>query len=279
MSCSSATTTSAERLGMLGSVFAKWLWDARRSVLGWTLAIAVVGGFYTAMWPTVNSPELQATLDSYPQALLEAINFIEISTAAGYLSASVYGLIVAVLLVVYAVSAGTRTIASDEVAGTLDLILAQPVSRSRLALQRFASFLLSVVIIVGALWLVMLALAGPAQLDGISVGQFAAMHLHLVLFGAFFGAVTYAAGAATGRKSWAIGSGAGLAVIGYATNGIIPQAEGWEWVRNLSPFHWLNGNNPLHTGVQIGDAFLMLALTAALIAAGTWIFNRRDVAV
>ena len=264
---------------MLRSVFTKWLWDARRSVLGWSLAIVLVGGGYTAFWPTVNNPELLAALDSYPRALLEAINYTDITTAAGYLNATVYGLIVAVLLVVYSVSAGTRTIAGDEEAGRLDLILAHPVNRSQLALQRFASFLVSVVIIVGALWLAMLALVGPAQLEGISIAQFGAMHAHLILFAAFFGALAYAAGAATGRKSLAVTIGGGGAVLGYIANGIIPQVEGLEWVQNLSPFHWLNGDNPLRTGVQIGDALLMLGLAAVLVLAGTWVFNRRDVAV
>ena len=55
--------------------------------------------------------------------------------------------------------------------------------------------------------------------------------------------------------------------------------EGLEWVQNLSPFHWLNGDNSLLTGVQIGDAFLMLGLAAVLVLAGTWVFNRRDVAM
>ncbi|MFQ5966552.1 MAG: ABC transporter permease subunit [Acidimicrobiia bacterium] len=264
---------------MLGSVFGKWLWDGRRSLLGWSLAIVLVGGFYAAFWPTVDSPELQAALESYPQALLEAINYTDISTAAGYLNASVYGLIVAVLLLIYAISAGTRTISGDEVAGRLDLILAHPVSRSSVALQRFASFLFSVVIILFALWLAMLALVGPARLDGISVGQFGAMHLHLVLFGALFGAVAYAVGGATGRKSLAIAVATGVAVLGYAANGVIPQVEGMEWVRNLSPFHWLNADNPLQTGVHIGHGFLMLGLTAVLVGLGTWIFNHRDIAV
>ena len=103
---------------------------------------------------------------------------------------------------------------------------------------------------VGALWLAILALVGPAQLKGISVGQFGAMHVHLILFAAFLGALAYAVGAATGRKSLAIGLGVGLAVLGYIANGIIPQSEGLGWVRNLSPFQWLNGDHPLRSGVQ-----------------------------
>ena len=224
-------------------------------------------------------PDIQELFESYPQALREFLNFDDISTAAGYLTASVYGLIVAVLLVVYAVSAGTRTIAGDEEAGTLDLIVAHPVSRAGLALQRFASFLVSVVIIAAVFWLGMLALIIPAQLEDISIGRLAAMHVHLVLFAAFFGAVTFAVGAATGRKSLALGMGSGVGVLGYVANGIIPQVDGLEWVENLSPFHWLIGGDPLRNGLQTGACLLMLGLVVVLLAAGSSAFSGRDITV
>lgn len=264
---------------MLRNVFTKWLWDARRSVFAWTLAIVAVGGGYAAFWPTINTPGIQEALESYPQGLLEALNYDDLSTAAGYLTASVYGLIVAVLLVVYAVSAGTRIIAGDEEAGTLDLIAAHPVSRPGLALQRFGSFLVSVVIIAVVFWLAMLALIVPAQLDDISIEGFTAMHVHLVLFAAFFGAVTFAVGAATGRKSLALGIGSGVGVLGYVANGIIPQVDGLKWVENLSPFHWLTGGVPLRNGLQTGDCLLMLGLVGVFVAWGSWEFSRRDIAV
>lgn len=263
---------------MLRSVFTKWLWDARRSLLGWTLAIVLVGGGYAAFWPTIDTPEIQDALESYPKGLLEALNYDDISTPAGYLTASVYGLVVAVLMVVYAVSAGTRTIAGDEEAGTLDLIAAHPVSRAGLALQRFASFLVSVVIIAAAFWLGMLALIVPAQLEDISIARFAAMHVHLVLFVAFFGALSYAVGAATGRKALAIGVGSAAAVLGYFANGIIPLVDGLEWVENLSPFHWFTGGDPLRNGIQAADCLLMLGLVTILVGWGTWAFGRRDIA-
>ncbi len=263
---------------MLRNSFTKWLWDARRSVLGWALAIAVVGGGYAAFWPTVDTPELSAALASYPEALLEAINYSDIASPAGYVNSTV-GLVVAALMVVYGVAGGTRTVAGDEEAGTLDLVLAHPLSRARLALERFASFLVSVGIISLALFLAMLALKGPARLEGISVGQFAALHLHLVLFGALFGSLAFAVGAATGRKAPALAVGAGAAVLGFIANGIISQVQGLEWVKGFSPFNWLNGNNPLRNGVDGADALLMLGLTVVLVGAGTWAFGRRDVAV
>jgi len=170
-------------------------------------------------------------------------------------------------------------LAGDEEVGTLDLILAHPVSRTRLALQRFAAFLVSIVLIGVVLGVVLLALAGPAQLEGIGLGDFAAMHLHLTLFAGLFGSLAYAVGAATGRRGLAIGTGAGIAVFGFAANGILPQVEGLEWIKGYSPFNWLNGGAPLRNGVQTGNVLIMAGLTVVLVAVGTWAFNRRDVAV
>jgi ABC-2 type transport system permease protein len=264
---------------MLRNSFTKWLWDHRRSILGWTAALAGLGGMYAAFWTTIDNPAMREALANYPEEIMEALNYTDIATAAGYLNATVYGLVVGILLTVYAISAGTKTIAGDEELGTLDLILAHPISRARLALQRFGAVATTIVIMSVGLLLVLLIIQGPAQLEGISIGDFAAMHIHLLLFGVLYAAVAYAVGAATGRKSLAVGVGAGVVVFGFAANGILNQVDGMEWIEDFSPFEWLNGGTPLESGVQWLDASVMIGLSLLLVAAGTWAFTRRDVAV
>jgi ABC-2 type transport system permease protein len=262
-----------------GTPFAKWLWDNRRSVVGWSLAIAAVGGTYAAFWPTIDDPDMQAAIANYPEGLLEAVNYTDISTAAGYLDATVYGLLVAVLMIVYSIGVGTRIIAGEEGAGRLDLVLAHPVSRRRLAVERFAAFVVTVAIVAIVLLLVLLALTRPAHLDGIALTGLVGMNVHVLVFAAFFGSIAFAVGAATGHRGPAVGAGAGVAVFGFAANGILPQVDGLEWIDNLSPFQWLNGSTPLENGIDVADVALMAALSVALVAIGTWAFDRRDIAV
>jgi ABC-2 type transport system permease protein len=264
---------------MLTNTTTKWLWDNRRSVIAWTIAIAGVGVFYGAMWPAFNDPEILETFESYPSGLMEALNYTNIVTPSGYINATVYGLVVANLTVVYAVMMGTRIIAGDEEAGTLDLVLTLPASRTNTALQRFAAFLISMVLISLGLLIMMIALAGPAELEGLSITDFAAMNLHLLFFGGLFGAFAFAIGAGTGRKALAIGICVGIAVLGFAANGVLPQIEGLEWIRSWSPYHWLNGGLPLENGVTIADLLTMGALMIALVVVGTFAFNRRDINV
>lgn len=264
---------------MLHSTFAKWLWDNRRSVIGWTIALAVVGVFYGSMWSAFNDPVILETFESYPEALMEALNYTDIATPAGYINATVYGLVVANLSVVYAVVTGTRIIAGDEEAGRLDLTLALPISRTSFALQRFAALLVSMLAISLGLLFLMAAAAGPAELEGISIADFGAMHVHLWFFTAFFGALAFSVGAATGKRAAAIGVAVGVAVLGFAANGVLRQIEGLEWIENWSPYDWLNGGRPLENGLLLDDLLIMSGLVLVFVTIGIFVFNRRDIDV
>lgn len=105
------------------------------------------------------------------------------------------------------------------------------------------------------------------------------MHVHLALFAVLFGSVSFAVGAATGRKPLALAVGAGARVLAYAAGGIIPQVDGLEWVKQYSAFYWLNGEQPLQNGLDVGHVSIMLGLSTALVALGTLAFERRDVGV
>ena len=255
----------------------KALYDARRSLLGWTLAVTVVGALYTAFWPTMESPQMRAALEAYPQEVLAAFNYTDLTSAVGYLNGAVYGLLVPLLVAIFAIGFGARAVAGDEEDGRLELILAQPVSRTRLALSRYAALLVALVGIVTLLGLALLALRGPVGLDGVSAGGLGAVSVRLGLFGAFFGALAFAAGAATGRRGTALGVGAAVAVAGYVANAVLPQVAALRWAQELSPFHWYLGDDPLANGLGGSGGWLLGGGAVALVALGVWAFRRRDV--
>jgi ABC-2 type transport system permease protein len=258
------------------NVFAKSLWDARRSLPGWTLAIVGVALMYSAFWPSVNSPAMADALAAYPKGVLDALNAGDLTTPAGYLGGSVYGLLVPLLVAVFMIAAGTRGVAGDEDAGTIDLILAHPVSRTRLALQRLGGALTALGVIAVVLFVAMVALRGPFQLAEVPVSGLLAVNLQLALFGAVFGTLAFAIGAATGSRSLALGASAAVAVLAYLANSVFSQVAALTWTRSVSPFHWYLGGEPLVNGVRWGGVAALLATTVVLAAAGTVLFVRRD---
>ncbi|MFG1608464.1 ABC transporter permease subunit [Actinoplanes sp. NPDC049265] len=252
------------------------LWEARRTLPGWAVAIVGIGLMYAAFWPSMRTPAMSAALAAYPQDVLAAFNMSDLTSAAGYLGSTVYGLMAPLLVAVFAITWGARTVAGDEDAGTLDLILAHPVSRLRLALQRFAALVAGLVAVGAVLLAAMLAVRGPVELAEVPVAGLVAINLQLVLLGVCLGAVAFAAGAATGSRAVAVGTGSVVAVLAYLANSVLPMVDGLAWTRNASVFHWYLGGSPLLTGVRWGGVAALVVTTLVLVTAGTVVFTRRD---
>jgi len=264
-------------MAVLRSVLTKTLWDQRRSLLAWAVGIAAVAVMYSSFYPSTRERSAE-TVASLPPALRQALAFGQITSPAGYLEATVFNFIVPLLLVLFVAATGARAIAGDEEAGILDLLLAHPVGRGGFMLQRFAALAVATAAVSGVVLLGMLAVAGPAELD-IPAGNLAAMALHLALLGLCFGTVALAIGAATGHRAAALAGTAVVAVLSYFANTLAPQQPATEWLQRLSPFAYYAGGRPLERGVQLGDAAVLLATSAALVVVGVLTFARRDVSV
>jgi len=264
---------------MLRSVFGKTIWDARRGLVGWAIGIAAIGVVYAAFYPLIQGPEYAQALAAWPDELKQAIGFTDATTAAGYLGASTYGLLGPALVIIYAGLLGGRAIAGEEESGRLDLLLAQPVGRRRVLIERLAALCVAMAVSSAVLFAAMVAVRGPAELDDISPANLAAASVHLAVFGMFFGAVALGVGAATGRRSIALGVLAIVAVGGYIVNALAPLVEGLDWARQLSPFYYYSAARPLVSGLAPGDLAVLVVVAVVLAAAGAVAFERRDVAV
>ncbi len=264
---------------MLANPYLKALRDARRSLLGWGLTIGGITVLYTMFYPSMSNPSMAAALKNYPESLKKAFNIEDLTSPQGYLGTYVFGLLVPVLLAVFGIIMGSRVIAGDEEAGTLDLVLAHPVSRPRLLLARFAALVTEVLVLCLVVFLLLLAVSGPAKISAVGPGYLAAATFQMALFGICIAALTLAVGAATGRRAAAIAAGTAVAVLGYFANNLAPQIKGLEWARYFSPFFYFSGNKPLVNGVDLGYAGVLVAVAVLLVAAGLALFRRRDLAV
>lgn len=250
----------------------------RRGLAGWSIAMAAVSVMYTSFYPSMGAgDEIQALLDSMPEGLVQALGYDQIGSAAGYLQSAVYGLLVPVLLLVFAIGTGARLIAGQEEDGTLELELTAPVARRRLFTERLAAVWLDVVLLVtvltAATWLVMI----PLGMDVAVTGLLAAA-LGLALLGLGFATVAMALGAATGRRSIALGVTAAVAATAFMLNAIGPAAD-IAWMSAVSPFGWYLGGDPLIEGFDVGGLVRLAIVPVVAAGAGWWAIDRRDLMV
>ncbi|WP_227999471.1 ABC transporter permease subunit [Nocardia australiensis] len=260
---------------MLPDIYTQTLVDNRRALLAWSIGTAAVGLMYAAFYPQVGSGGIAETVQNYPEAMREAMRLNDMGSAAGYLGSTVFGLLLPLLMMGFGVTFGARAVAGDEESGYLDLLLAHPVSRTRLALQRFAGLVTGAVAIAALVFLGMLAIRSSADLDTIGIGEFAAQCVNLALLGVAFGALAIGLGAAIGKRGQVLGAAVGVGVLTYVA-GNLAGVIGADWLKYFSPFHYYIGGEPLRHGMQWADAGALLSITAVMVVVGFFRFNRRD---
>lgn len=255
-------------------ILTRILRNRRKALVIWALALAGVCGMYAGLYPMMEDMDLEGMLKAMPPAMVEALGYDDMTSAAGYVGSAVYGLVGLVLLLVFAISNGARILAGDEDDGFLELELTGPLPRRSVYGQRLAALWAQVTAMVGVVFLTVV-LIDAAEGLGMPKGDLLVGTAQLWLVVGFFGSLAFAAGAATGRKSIALGAAAGLAVVSWMFNAIGPTVD-LDWMATVSPIGWYMDGNPLTRGFHPLDTLLLVAASGITIAAGWWQFARRD---
>jgi ABC-2 type transport system permease protein len=266
---------------VLRNLLLKTLMDRWRALFWWSLGIVVYTLFLGALWPVMEQSREQfaAMLDVYPQELLGMFgvgDMQEMFTPAGYLVAQAFGWLVPVVFAIYAAAMGAQLIAGEEEANTMDLLLANPIPRTRVVWQKWAGLVLA----MAALGLVLLAAAVATDRLfglGIPLDRYVAVCVQATLLGLLFGSVAFAAGAMGARRGLIIGIVSAFAVAAFLVNSLGTITEWLRTARYFSPFYYYDSNRPLFEGIDWLNVTVLAAIAVAGLAVALFAFPRRDV--
>jgi ABC-2 type transport system permease protein len=266
---------------MLRNVFFRTLYDQRRALLWWAFGILAYALMIAAFYPSIqNMPSFNDFVKAAPKELMAAFvgNITDLVSPVGFLNSQIFFLIGPLLLLLYAVGQGSSAIAGEEERGTLDLLLANPLPRWRVVVEKFGAMVVGTLGLALMLWLGLAVGALWAKMD-ISMGRMAEATLATALLGLAFGTLGLALGCATGNRGLSNGVTSTVALAAYLLNALAPLAEKLEPYRKLSPFYYYIGADPLANGLNLGHVAVLLGLIVVLLAVALLAFQRRDVAV
>jgi ABC-2 type transport system permease protein len=264
------------------NVFTRTARDQRRSLRIWCVALVGLVGMYIAFYPSIRgNASYTKLIDEMPKAyraLFSVTSGADFTSAVGYLNTELLSFMAPLLVLVYAIGAGSSAIAGEEDRHTLDLLLANPVSRTRVLLEKFAALAGGVAGLMAALWVALVALGAVAGMHAPVVNSAAAV-VHLGLLGVEFGALALLTGAVTGHLAASRAVPALLAVVSYLFNGFGQLVSWLRPLRPISPFYAYNGHDPLRSGPWTAGIVIVVLTTAVVVAAAAVAFGRRDVRV
>jgi ABC-2 type transport system permease protein len=136
---------------MCDPLFRKSMQDLQGQILGWGLGMGAIVALTVALFPSI-SDLYGDLLRELPDTWNGLIGEGDPGTLGGYLSVEFFSY-AHVAFAVFAILAGGTLIVGEEMSGTMDLLLSQPVTRLRIALVKICALTASLSLIVGITFL------------------------------------------------------------------------------------------------------------------------------
>lgn len=230
----------------------------------------MLGPMYTAIDTT-----LARMAGQFPEEILAIAGGGDLTTPEGWYQLEHFGLMVPVGVMVLTIAVGAKALAGEEAQRTMGLLLANPIKRSRIVLEKMFTMVL---LAVGVAVVTVAGVAAGSAIAGLglSVANVAAASLLATLLGLVFGALALALGAATGRVRIAIFGAVGAAVVSHVANSFLVVNAGVAGWAKLTPNYYYLTSDPLDTGMHWGHGAVLAAVAIVLVAASIVLFNRRD---
>jgi ABC-2 type transport system permease protein len=253
----------------------------RMSIFWWTLGLVALVSLTLAFYPSIKSQtaELNKSFGNLSPTVTNLFSDTgDFFSPVGYLSSQIFYQMLPLLLSALAISLGSSLLAREEQEGTIELLLARPISRGRLLLAKALSGLLILAIVEGLCLLCTVVLAAVVN-TGIGIGGIVFVSILALLMATMLGAISLALtalGGASRRASIGIASLVGLA--GYLATSFESSVHWMVWPARFLPFHYYHPANILRGTYSWGVAVAFIAITLVLAVIAWLGFRRRDIA-
>jgi ABC-2 type transport system permease protein len=262
----------------LHSIFGRTMREQRRSLVGWIGGIAGFCLIMLSMYPTIRgNTAFSKLIDAYPEPLRKLFNLADYTSGVGYLSAEVFSFMAPLLISIFAILLGSDLLAGEEERRTIDILMANPVSRRRVVYEKWLALAAGTLMLSLVLELI-LGLIGPLFKLHVGWRPLSAEILGVSLFALFSGTLALALGAATGSRGLARGVSTAVTVAMYLVS-TLAQIVSWlnsvEWT---SLWYHALGVDPIRSGFQFWHVGVLILVIGALLLAAVRLFERRDLA-
>ena len=264
----------------MNGVLFRHLWRSQRTKL---VIVAVAMAAWSVFLPVIYSSfgqQIKAIVASgiFPKQLMSFGGgdpfSLGGSIALGYIHP-----IAIILIAIFAVGFATTAVAGERQRGTLEVVLARPVSRRSLYVTILVALELFLAIVLAAALLgtiVGTALAGV--LGELPAERLPLLWLNGMLLWTAIGAIGLAASVSFDRLSPAIGLTLAIVIVSYfleILGSLWPDAQG---LQPYSVFHYLKAKEVLAGSSDPSGLVLLAAVSAVAIAVAILVFPRRDLA-
>jgi len=255
---------------------------SRGAIIGWGIGLSILaimmGSLFDMM---VGSMEIMDVMDAYMATmpeLAEMFNFGDMNTPIGWLDVEYFSFL-PLIIGLFAVGAGASLLARDEEGGTLDLILAHPVSRSVLFWGRFLANTLVIIILMLISWASLLL--SMTWSENFTIPAVDLLLPFTSLFGILmlFMTVALLFSMLLPARSMASMVASMLVVASFFITFLSEAVEELERAAVFSPLTYFESATAIEDGLNLTWFGIFIAIDLVLVLIAWQLFQRRDVRV
>ncbi len=251
----------------------------RGQIIGWSIGLGVYSWLMVSLFDSiVNIEGFEELMASYPPELLSFFgdSMLAITTPVGYIDIY-YFLYMPIIIGIFVVGVGANLLVGDEENGTLDLIMAYPVSRTALFWGRWLGFAAGTAVILFISWLSWVIPAGGVGLD-LTWIEFMRPFLPLFAILLLFGGLALLLSFFLPSARMASMLAGGLLVANFLLDGLANANGDLKKITEYLPLHFHQGGDAI---TELNGEWLIGLLAASLaFAILAWLrFQRRDIRV
>lgn len=245
----------------------------------WGLGLVVLSAFTVLAYAAVKSQanELNKAFASFGSNTGSFFGTSDMFSPTGYLNSQLFYITLPILFIILGVTLSSALTRKEEQHKTLELLLARPISRSRLLLAKIITADV-IFAILGCLTLVTILICSQIAGLNASIGYVTLTTVLMVLFSGAFGAIAfmlYVASQRTRRAAAAITIL--LSLGGYIVTSIAGLVSGLAWLAKIFPYHYYDPGALLRGQVSWGFIIYTAGLYIVALVVSLIGFRRRDI--
>ena len=261
---------------MGGRIYLKTLRDLREQILAWCLGLALLAAANVLLYPSFKDMQGMVTLlENMPPVFKAMMGDVQaVTRLEGFLRPKLLDPL-PLLLAIFVVSQGAGALAGEVEHKSVDLLLARPIRRWRVVLEKYLAIATATAILCGVLAasLVLCTFCVDVEIDAVKLVPASLNALPLTWLFAALGLLGSSLARRPRHASLAAG---GIVVASYVFETLqlmSPALAGW---RALSLFAHHKAGYPLSGDPAVGSILLLLGIAALLVAAAAAAWERRD---
>lgn len=242
-----------------------------------TVGVSLYAAFIVWYFTVLEGINIDELYESLPPAMVEAFGIETLSTIEGFLGAELFNFVWVLGLGLYFAYAAGGLIAKDIETERMDLLLAFPISRSRLLIEKFTSLLLPLVslnVIVGGVIYVLVHSVG----ESVELGHLALTHVLSIPYLLVCAGIGVVFSVVVSRAAIAERAAIGVVFLLFLVESVVGGTGEYEWIQYVSPTYYYEPTSILIDGsFELIDTGILVVAFVGLLLLSQILFRHRDI--